>query len=167
MMAAFNVTALSGLGYDNVQGLDNPTDARFAPQWWSAAAYEDASIQSTLSYLGGLGAYNQRTEIASAIIAYYSTNPSAAIETGVTAVATAYGAGATGNYGNNYGSNGANSWRVYASAAANAYNAASASATAAYSTAKSVASVASAAVVTGNPWGSHGNYAGNSHTWRA
>lgn len=82
MMAAFNVTALEGLGYDNVQGLADPTDSRFVAQWWSADAYEDNSIQSTISYLGGLGAYNQRTEIVQAIVEYYSTNPSAAIETG-------------------------------------------------------------------------------------
>ena len=87
MMAAYNVTALEGLGYDNVEGLADPTDSRFAAQWWTQDAYSDSSIQGTLSYLGGLGAYNETDEIKGAISAYYSTNPAAATETGSAAAA--------------------------------------------------------------------------------
>ena len=82
MMASFNVTALAGLGYDNSEGLDNPDDTRFVAQDWSADAYSDESIQGRISWLGSLGAYNQRTELVGAIASYYSTNPSAAVETG-------------------------------------------------------------------------------------
>ena len=84
-MAAFNVTALEGIGYTNVEALADPLDSRFVAQPWSENAYSDSSIQGTLSYLGGLGAYNQRDQLSEAIDAYYSQNPSAAVETGAPA----------------------------------------------------------------------------------
>jgi len=89
MMAAYNVTALEGIGYDTVEDLADPLDSRFIAQPWSQNAYSDSSIQGTLSYLGGLGAYNQRDQISEAIDAYYSKDPSAAIETGTPASVSA------------------------------------------------------------------------------
>lgn len=99
MMAAFNVTALPELGYDNVEDLSNPTDSRFSAQWWSADAYEESSIQSTLSYLGGLGAYNEQTALEGALSAYYSTNTAAASETSTVPASTAASATPTETYG--------------------------------------------------------------------
>ncbi|GAB7355381.1 hypothetical protein MBLNU459_g5902t2 [Dothideomycetes sp. NU459] len=94
MMAAYNITALEDLGYENVQDLADPNDARFVAQEWSAEAYSYDNIQSKLSYLGGLGAYNQRTQMVSALAAYYSTNPAAALESS-TIASTASSAAAT------------------------------------------------------------------------
>ena len=108
MMAAMNITALEGLGYDTVQGLSDPTDSRFVAQDWSEEAYADSSIQSTLSYLGGLGAYNQVAQITSAIEVYYSTNPGAAVETGISTTTTQpYGNQATHTQGNGWWGHGA------------------------------------------------------------
>lgn len=87
MMASFNVTALENLGYDNVQGLDDPGDSRFAAEDWSADAYSDDSIQGRLSWLGSLGAYDEREQIASAAAAYYSGNSNPPVETGITPLA--------------------------------------------------------------------------------
>lgn len=107
MMAALNVTSLKGLGYDDVESLGDPTDARFTARDWSADAYNEANIQSTLSYLGGLGAYNQITQLESAVKAYYSTNPAAASETSTAATTTNgqgyLGATPTQNYANHGG----------------------------------------------------------------
>lgn len=84
MMASFNVTRLETLGYDNVESLDNPDDPRFVAQDWSADAYSDAQIQSKINYLGSLGAYDEQSQIVSAVAAYYSNNPNPPVETGTT-----------------------------------------------------------------------------------
>lgn len=91
MMAAFNITALDVLGYDDVEDLGDPNDPRFVAQEWSAEAYSYDNIQSTLTYLGGLGAYNQMTQLASADSAYVLTDPAAASETILVTVATTIG----------------------------------------------------------------------------
>ncbi|KAL1304119.1 hypothetical protein AAFC00_000550 [Neodothiora populina] len=88
MMAALNVTRLPELGYDNVQGLADPTDSRFIAQDWSADVYSDASIQSTLTYLGGLGAYNEGYEMSTALSAYYATNTAGAVVASATTQAS-------------------------------------------------------------------------------
>lgn len=84
MMASFNVTRLENLGYDNVESLDNPDDPRFVAQDWSADAYSDDQVQSKINYLGNLGAYNEQSQIVSAVAAYYSNNPYPPVETGTT-----------------------------------------------------------------------------------
>lgn len=84
MMASFNVTRLETLGYDNVESLDNPDDPRFVAQDWSADAYSNDQVQSTINYLGSLGAYNEQDQIVSAVAAYYSNNPNPPTETGTT-----------------------------------------------------------------------------------
>lgn len=84
MMASFNVTRLETLGYDNVESLDNPDDPRFVAQDWSADAYSDDQVQSRINYLGSLGAYNEQSQIVSAVAAYYSNNPNPPVETGTT-----------------------------------------------------------------------------------
>ncbi|KAG9682249.1 Cupredoxin, partial [Aureobasidium melanogenum] len=84
MMASFNVTRLETLGYDNVESLDNPDDPRFVAQDWSADAYSDDQVQSRINYLGSLGAYNEQSQIVSAVAAYYSSNPNPPVETGTT-----------------------------------------------------------------------------------
>lgn len=97
-MATFNVTALADLGYDNVQGLDDPDDTRFVAEDWSAEAYSDEAVQGRLSWLGSLGAYNEREQVASAVAAYY-TGPNPPVETGNSQAATATGAQWGGNNG--------------------------------------------------------------------
>jgi bilirubin oxidase len=102
MMATFNVTKLETLGYDNVEGLDDPEDPRFVAEDWTADAYSDDQIQGRLNWLGGLGAYNEREQIVSALAAYYSGNPNPPVETGT--------AEATATYGSPQWSGGRGSW---------------------------------------------------------
>ncbi|CAD0100920.1 unnamed protein product [Aureobasidium mustum] len=115
-MASFNVTRLENLGYDNVESLDNPDDPRFVAQDWSADAYSDDQVQSKINYLGSLGAYNEQSQIVSAVAAYYSNNPYPPVETGTTTTQAAAPA-QTQNWGqawqnwqNSRGSGGSGGW---------------------------------------------------------
>ncbi|KAI4721455.1 Cupredoxin [Aureobasidium sp. EXF-10727] len=107
MMASFNVTRLGTLGYDNVESLDDPDDARFVAQDWSADAYSDDQIQSRINYLGSLGAYNERDQIVSAVAAYYTNNPNPPTETGT---ADAVGSTQTQSWGQNWQNRGSGGW---------------------------------------------------------
>lgn len=115
MMATFNVTALEGLGYDNVEDLSDPVDPRFVAQDYSPDIDTESSIQSKLSYLGGLGAYNQRAQIQSAIAAYYSTQPAAASESSTESASNQAFAAPTQYPGAGYGS-GNNGFETYGAA---------------------------------------------------
>ncbi|KAI4731377.1 Cupredoxin [Aureobasidium sp. EXF-10728] len=107
MMASFNVTRLETLGYDNVESLDDPDDARFVAQDWSADAYSDDQIQSRINYLGSLGAYSERDQIVSAVAAYYTNNPNPPAETGT---ADAVGSTQTQSWGQNWQNRGSGGW---------------------------------------------------------
>ncbi|CAD0087863.1 unnamed protein product [Aureobasidium vineae] len=108
-MAAFNVTALETLGYDNVESLDDPTDSRFVAQDWSADAYADDQIQSKLNYLGNLGAYNEQSQIVSAVAAYYTNNPNPPVES-ETGASQAAESSQTQSWGQNWQSRGSGGW---------------------------------------------------------
>lgn len=75
MMDAFNVTLLEALGYDfkNTIGFSNPTDTRFAPQDYSAQAFESAAVTSAVMSLASLNPYGGATSIMAAQSAYYAT----------------------------------------------------------------------------------------------
>ena len=78
MMATYNITALDSLGYNATSDLADPRDSRFAPQWVQANSYDDDQISSTLSFLGGLHAYDASS----------SSTASAAASTGATDATT-------------------------------------------------------------------------------
>lgn len=80
MMVSFNVTALAGLGYDDIGSLGDPMDTRFAARPYDASAYTPEAIQNALQSFGNLNAYVKADEIQSAVSAYYSTNPGATQE---------------------------------------------------------------------------------------
>ncbi|CAD0115270.1 unnamed protein product [Aureobasidium uvarum] len=109
MMAAFNITALETLGYDNVQSLDDPTDSRFVAQDWSADAYADDQIQSKLNYLGNLGAYNEQSQIESAVAAYYTNNLNPPVESDTGASQTAEST-QTQSWGQKWQNRGSGGW---------------------------------------------------------
>jgi len=58
MMAAFNVTALDGMGYNVTDDLADPADSRFLARPAQGNSYDEDQISSTISFLAGLHAYD-------------------------------------------------------------------------------------------------------------
>jgi len=76
MMAVFNVTALAGLGYTNLQAFDDPMDPRFLPQDYNAQCYTEGYIADTvLPALYGSGAYSGAWSFQQALDTYYADHP--------------------------------------------------------------------------------------------
>lgn len=94
MMAVFNVSKLEGMGYDMVEDLADPADARFASQDYDAALYEDEAISSTVSMLAALHAYETST-MSQATSGGMSPASSAAHSTASEASATTTSVGTT------------------------------------------------------------------------
>ncbi|EME88401.1 uncharacterized protein MYCFIDRAFT_48579 [Pseudocercospora fijiensis CIRAD86] len=91
MMAAFNATTLSDLGYEfnSTQGFGDPSDTRFAAKAYDASSFEDAALHSAVSSLAALNAYAPASALMSAESAYWATAGSNAVVTANAFVATA------------------------------------------------------------------------------
>ncbi|WPG97477.1 Hypothetical protein R9X50_00025300 [Acrodontium crateriforme] len=75
MMVAFNVTALSALGYDfnTTQRFADPQDSAFAAQIYNADAFKPAAVSSAVVSLASLNAYAPASALVSAEAKYYAT----------------------------------------------------------------------------------------------
>lgn len=75
MMAAFNVTMLSQLGYEfnSSAQYDNPTDTRFVAQDYSAADFEPPAISAAVSSLAKLNPYGMQSALEAAEDKFWAT----------------------------------------------------------------------------------------------
>lgn len=82
MMAAFNVTALSDLGYDEKTSFIDPMEQRYRAKSFTEADltartgdFSDASIQAKVGFFNGLDAYRNVLAVESRLEAYWATHP--------------------------------------------------------------------------------------------
>jgi len=76
MMAAFNVTALMDLGYDDVMAFDDPMDTRFLAKNIDAKYYtEDYILNTLLPGFVNSAAYSKESDLEDAQEQYYKVNP--------------------------------------------------------------------------------------------
>lgn len=82
MMAAFNVTALSDLGYDEKTSFIDPMEPRYRAKAFSDADlkartndFSDASINSKVQFFQSLEAYKNVAAVNSRLEAYWATKP--------------------------------------------------------------------------------------------
>ena len=100
MMAAFNVTMLEALGYEfnSTISFSDPTDPRFAPQAYDAAAFAPDAISSRVASLASLNPYGPASSLVAAEAAYYATAGYDGDGSAATATAAAASAGRIGDY---------------------------------------------------------------------
>ena len=98
MMDAFNVTALTGLGYefDEVQSLNDPEDTRFAAQDYSDEAFTPDAVSSAVLSLASMAAYVPATKLQAALASHYAT---AGVSTEASTVATVTAAPSSSGFG--------------------------------------------------------------------
>lgn len=97
MMAAFNVTALSDLGYDEKTSFIDPMEERYRAKPFTIADlsgrtgdFSDASIQAKMAFFNGLKAYKNVLPVESRLQAYWATH------TGATTLVTSTTNGGSG-----------------------------------------------------------------------
>lgn len=107
MMDAFNVTALTALGYDDVFAFDDPLDTRYSAQAIDPYYYTaDYILETLLPAFVNSSAYSKMAEVVAAEDAYYLVNPYGESATSTVAVSTSYSYG-NGYSGSSYGYGGA------------------------------------------------------------
>ncbi len=73
MMAAFNVTALQDLGYDETPFRD-PMETRWRAEAVSAAKFTTAAITEKVQLMASLQPYNNVDEVSEKLEEYWSTH---------------------------------------------------------------------------------------------
>jgi bilirubin oxidase len=80
MMAAFNVTALPDLGYDEKTSFIDPMEPRYRPKSFADSDFtgrsndfSDAAIQAKVAFFNGLDAYSNVAAVESRLSAYWQT----------------------------------------------------------------------------------------------
>lgn len=71
-MAAFNVTALPGLGYNETTRFINPMEQRFRAKTWTRTNLTSV-VSETLPFFASLNAYSQVNGVVDALEKYWST----------------------------------------------------------------------------------------------
>lgn len=73
MMAAFNVTALTDLGY-NETAFRDPMEARWRAEPVTAAKFTTAAITEKIQFMAGLQPYNNVEEVLEVLDEYWATH---------------------------------------------------------------------------------------------
>jgi hypothetical protein len=73
MMAAFNVTALLDLGYDETAFRD-PMEARWRAEAVTAAKFTPAAITEKVQFMASLQPYNKVNDVYDALEEYWDTH---------------------------------------------------------------------------------------------
>jgi bilirubin oxidase len=86
MMAAFNVTALTDLGYDEKTSFIDPMEARYRSKHFSdsdltsrSGDFADSAIQAKVGFFNGLEAYRNKAGVESALEQYWATKSSSTV----------------------------------------------------------------------------------------
>ncbi|KZL80040.1 bilirubin oxidase [Colletotrichum incanum] len=98
MMAAFNVSVLTDLGYDETQFAD-PMETEWRAKKEDAAAYRYDAIKSRIEYMAKFQPYNRLDEVESKLDAYWATktnSPSASSTASTLVVSTISSSSAVG-----------------------------------------------------------------------
>lgn len=89
--AAFNVTALSDLGYDEKTSFIDPMEQRYRAKPFSdtdlsgrTGDFSDASIQAKMAFFNGLDAYRNVVPVESRLDAYWATHTATTLVTSTT-----------------------------------------------------------------------------------
>ena len=100
MMAAFNVTALTDLGYDEKTSFIDPMEPRYRNKFFSdsdlrsrSGDFSDSAIQAKVQFFNDLEAYRNKAGVESALEQYWSTKGSPTAS--VSATAKSKGSSAT------------------------------------------------------------------------
>ena len=100
MMAAFNVTALTDLGYDEKTSFIDPMEPRYRNKFFSdsdlrsrSGDFSDSAIQAKVQFFNDLEAYRNKAGVESALEQYWSTKGSSTAS--VSATAKSKGSSAT------------------------------------------------------------------------
>jgi len=100
MMAAFNVTALTDLGYDEKTSFIDPMEPRYRNKFFSdsdlrsrSGDFSDSAIQDKVKFFNELEAYRNKVGVESALEQYWSTKGSPTAS--VSATAKSKGSSAT------------------------------------------------------------------------
>ena len=80
MMAAFNVTAISDLGYDEKTSFIDPMEPRYRPKSFAkneftsrTGDFSDTAIQAKVAFFNSLDAYRNVGAVQSRLAAYWKT----------------------------------------------------------------------------------------------
>lgn len=96
MMAAFNVTALTDLGYDEKTSFIDPMEQRYRSKAFAKADldgrtgdFSDDAIQAKMDFFVGLEAYKNAGAVEKALEGYYATKSATTLATSVRPSTTA------------------------------------------------------------------------------
>lgn len=85
MMAAFNVTALTDLGYDEKTSFIDPMESRYRSKAFAQSDldnrtgdFSNAEIQKKMAFFNGLDAYRNVKQVEDNLVQYWSTHSSGA-----------------------------------------------------------------------------------------